>query len=282
MKNRKLFTLIELIIVIGVIAVLASLLLPALSQAKKQAILISCQGNLRQIGSGAWGYINDLDSLPLTGHTSMYPTAPKLYVNGSSPLSTEFYFWVNNYLGAPKAVSGGYYRDFGILNCPGKIIKDITSHNKIAWNELRNVSYVNSEMVSCIHAKYADPDNTFITASHSTLGPELEKIYGPANGYYNGALRPQMAKNPSAYPLFHDEALVYNNPENVSSRGSDTSTNHGSIKKPKMNALYFDGSVATQLADWYWFGDCYGIRRDFSTTFPCWYMPYIRMEPFPI
>ena len=62
MSKPKAFTLVELLVVIAIIALLMSILMPALSKVRKQAKAVICQANLKQWGIVCSMYANDNDS----------------------------------------------------------------------------------------------------------------------------------------------------------------------------------------------------------------------------
>lgn len=114
--RRKRFTLIELLVVVAVIAILLSLLLPALGKARDDATLAACVSNMRQMSIAVESYLMDMDEV-------LPPQAPW-------PQPESFTTSRGGTLYGFGILVEGNYLHHGVLYCPDV---EVLGHNVNSW-----------------------------------------------------------------------------------------------------------------------------------------------------
>jgi prepilin-type processing-associated H-X9-DG protein/prepilin-type N-terminal cleavage/methylation domain-containing protein len=96
---RRGFTLVELLVVIGIIALLIAILMPSLAKARKQSIQLACSSNLRQMGQAMVMYTNEYRFFPgcqafnSSGPYAIWPTRLRKVLGGSARSTGNNIFW---------------------------------------------------------------------------------------------------------------------------------------------------------------------------------------------
>src|SRR5262245_9286146 len=143
------FTLVELLVVIGIIAVLVGLLLPALNRARRASYTVQCASNMRQIAAGLLMYINN--------NKGVHPPAMVSKGAPGDPYP-DGWFWAGElmyqkYVNAPNMLRAGapgqfFFEKSSVFQCPEALPPEY--HDPFAGTSGQNIGQAPTDQANSI------------------------------------------------------------------------------------------------------------------------------------
>jgi prepilin-type N-terminal cleavage/methylation domain-containing protein/prepilin-type processing-associated H-X9-DG protein len=256
-KPRFAFTLVELLVVVGIIAVLVAILLPSLGRARESAKTTKCASNLRQIGMAILMYANDNRGYLLP---SQVDTGGTTYPGGI--------FWSNQLsaLGYIKVPTGVNTDGNSAFNCPDGIQEQFSASNGFSATSPRdavNAQYVlENEPTSADGVKTWYALNSVTTDAGSGIYPGAasdapfvwfeQNVYNVDTSLRTAGFRRTLSlirQSPRVVMAFDGNAWNWASYSWSTGFSSRISGRHGPIlnhgKDGYFNCVYFDGHVQT-------------------------------------
>ena len=180
------FTLVELLVVIGIIALLISILLPALTKARKSANTVRCAANLHMIGLAVIGYTQDNKGRLMPG--TVPPINASLYPNG--------FYWatelvLQKYITAPYvtlAANGQFNAPAAnsVFKCPEGI--DTSDLNTTDSTSAAQGNYPTDAKNNSAYCPFLEPNSAGINVGIASWYQLNARITGFASNYTSGGV----------------------------------------------------------------------------------------------
>lgn len=217
-SRRTAFTLIEILIVIGIIGLLAALLFPVLSRVREGGRRTACQNNLRQLGLGFQQYLQDHKRFPLsasyydptgdpvcfgamcnawspgnghwvTGELNKELAEPGPATYSPNPPASDFEYVSPNQANIEGGAIFPYVKDVGVYVCPSNADgrrKRLSYSMNCALTALKQSRLrTPTEIVLLVDEEYAN-DGYFFAVDHNLAGTSSTPSYDTLTTRHNG------------------------------------------------------------------------------------------------
>ena len=251
-KNKNGFTLIELLVVISIIALLLSILMPALSVVKERTRRVICGSNQKQLAYSAILYANDYDGkFPLRTAFSAGPEyfalAQNLAPSGGTPNASNVaeddrHLWegyVDGYVLTQRGVhTPGYDRAPKVMWCPSM------RASRLAPGQFPEGTWPDSG------SRTDGWDGYYIGYLYFNLGNNFSDWFT----WNNAALKmPERTQDPSYIPLFGDQMCLSRSDVNVwrfATHFRDKAA-EGRIAPPDLNPEGMNNAMTDGSVHWF-------------------------------
>ena len=159
MRKRKGFTLIELLVVIAIIALLVSILLPALNNVKEKGKRTVCLSNLKQMTLGWIMYSDDNDDKLIEPWARGYPPPPYSWVYSPNPNASI----AQQTLAIEKGLLFQYIDSARLYKCPTGKPRELVTYSIVeSMNGDSSICCLKEEMINKSRSDIRNPGNKFV------------------------------------------------------------------------------------------------------------------------
>ncbi|MBI9017013.1 MAG: type II secretion system protein [Phycisphaerae bacterium] len=274
--KKKAFTLIELLVVISIIAILVSILMPALAKAREIARDSVCKSNLKQYGIASMGYLSDNNDVFVNQFYWLFSLQDEQdYYKLQDPSPRQVCMWHDTRMQFNGALTPYFNKNREIHVCPTFAIHSARAHRSECYTGIKiEPSFGYSVNYHLGDGKYIDPYCQFVVTKVGQVRQPSEVInFCEENTYQVRSTgytwSTQRLNDNIMLPRYVDSRNMYRNNAGLDTLATLHSMVGGDKYSGRSNIVFVDGHIGI--------GDP-GDAFDLSWPFKQWPSNYNRGE----